>query len=164
MTATNALQAKYLEILGSSPYIASVRKPGRTIIGMETYVYNVVVGAPFSLLYNVDVRAQLQMQADSDFVLSYLSGCVNINPNGDMKSNRNLTLQIQDTSTGKLFFNQPTVMTLVCGGGGFPFIFAAPRVIDANTTLQFTVRNRDSAQNYSQAYLSLGGTRIFYAS
>lgn len=163
MTSPASIQAKYLELLSNSPYIASVRKPGRTIIGMETYVYNVVVGTAGSLTLGTDVQATLETQSDSDFVLSYLSACVNITANGDMKSNRNLTLQIQDTSTGKLFFNVPTVMTLVAGGGGFPFIFPAPRVINANATLLFTVRNRDATTNYNQAFLSLGGTRIFYA-
>lgn len=165
MPSQNIFQQKYLEILADSPYIRSVRKPGRTIIGLETYTYNAVVGTaarPLTLA-NGDVTAQLDTEADSDFVLAYLSACVNITANADMKVNRNLTLQIQDTSTGKTFFSAPSVMTLVAGGGGFPFIFPAPRVIDANTTLLFTVRNRDVTQDYNQAFLSLGGTRIFYA-
>lgn len=162
---SNDFQAKYLQILADSPYIRSVAKPGRVIVGMETYVYNAVVGTaaiPLTLA-NGAVQATLDTQADSDFVLTYLSASVNIASNGDMKVNRNLTLQIQDTSTGKLFFNVPSVMTLVAGAGGFPFIFPAPRVINANTTLLFTVQNRDATQDYNQAFISLGGTRIFYA-
>lgn len=163
--AANDFQQKYLQILADSPYIRSVAKPGRTILGIETYVYNATVGTaaiPLTLA-NGAVTATLDTQADSDFVLTYLSASVNITANGDMKVNRNLTLQIQDTSTGKLFFNNPTVMTLVAGAGGFPFIFPAPRVINANTTLLFTVQNRDTTQDYNQAFLALGGSRIFYA-
>lgn len=165
MAAANIFQQKYLEIVANSDYIKSVRKPGRTIVGIESFVYNVVIGTaavPLTLA-NGAVQATLETQADSDFVLTYLSACANITANDDMRFNRNITLQIQDTSTGKLFFNVPTVMTLVAGGGGFPFVFPAPRVIDANTTLLFTAQNRDTAQNYNQAFLSLGGTRIFYA-
>jgi hypothetical protein len=161
MAATNIFQQKYLQLLADSPYIRSVAKPGRTIIGLETYIYNVVVGPPLN--NGVDVTATLATQADSDFVMTYLSACANINENDDMRTNRNITLQIQDTSTGKFFFSQPTVLTLVAGGGGFPFVFPAPRVINANTTLQFTCRNRDATTNYNKVFLSLGGTRIFYA-
>lgn len=163
--AKNDFQQRYLQILADSPYIRSVKDPARDIVGMETYVYNAVVGTaalPLTLANGV-VQATLDTQSDSDFVLTYLSASVNITTNGDMKVNRNLTLQIQDTSTGKLFFNVASVMTLVAGAGGFPFIFPAPRVIKANTTLLFSVQNRDTSQDYNQAFLSLGGTRIFYA-
>ena len=51
----------------------------------------------------------------------------------------------------------------MAGGGGFPFIFPAPRVIRPNTNLLLTALNRDTAQNYVQMFLTLGGTRIFYA-
>jgi hypothetical protein len=158
------LNNAYLQILANSPYIKSVAKPGRTIAALETYVYNTVIGTaaiPLTLA-NGPVSSTLDTQADSDFVMTYLSASVNITVNGDMKVNRNLTLQIQDTSTGKLFFSAPTVLTLVAGGGGFPFIFPAPRVINANTTLLFTGQNRDTAQDYNQMFVALGGTRIFY--
>lgn len=160
----NAFQQKYLQLLIDSPYIRSVAKPGRTITGLESYVYNTTVGTtalPLTLA-NGAVQTTLDMQADSDFVMTYLSAAVNITANGDMKVNRNLTLQIQDTSTGKLFFSAPAVMTLVAGGGGFPFIFPAPRVINSNSTLLITVQNRDTAQDYNQAFIAFGGTRIFY--
>ncbi len=153
-------EQKYFEWLQSTPYIQSVKRPGREIINLETYTYDVEIGGPLNL--NVDVQNTLTTHADSDFVFAQLSGCVNITANGDMKYNRNLTLQIQDQSTGKLFFSQPTVLTLVAGGGGFPFNFPSPRVVAPNASLLFTVRNRDTSQNYNQVFLALQGTRIFY--
>lgn len=163
--ASNAFQRKYTEIVANSPYIASVRKPGRQIVGFETYIYNAVIGtAALPLTFaNGAQTTTLETHSDSDFVLAYLSACVNISANADMKFNRNLVLQIQDTSTGKNFFSAPTVMTLCAGGGGFPFVYPAPRVIDANVTLLFTAQNRDTGQDYNQMFVSLGGTRIFYA-
>lgn len=165
MRPTNIFQQKYLELLTGSDYIRSVAQPGRRIVDIETYVYNVQSPAatPLTLAAGA-VQATLETQADSDFVLAYLSACFNISANADMQFNRNVTLQIQDTSTGKNWFSQPTVMTLVTGGGGFPFVNVAPRVIRANTSLLFTFQNRDTTQNYNQAFLSLGGTRIFYGS
>ncbi len=153
-------EQKYFEYLQSSPYIQSVKRPGREIVAMETYTYDLVVGGPLNL--NVDVSNTLITHADSDFIFAMLSASLNISANGDMKYNRNVTLQIQDQSTGKFFFNQPTVITLVGGGGGFPFVYPSPRVVNPNTGLQFTVRNRDTAQNYNQAFFAMLGTRIFY--
>jgi hypothetical protein len=163
--AANDLQQQYLEILAATPYLASVRKPGRTIVNMETFVYNAVIGTtalPLTLANGIQTTT-LETFSDSDFVLTYLSASVNITANGDMKFNRNLTLQIQDTSTGKNFFNLPTVMTLVAGGGGFPFVYPAPRVINANVTLLLAAQNRDTAQDYNQMFVAMGGVRIFYA-
>jgi hypothetical protein len=156
----DVFQRKYFEVLANSDYIRSIRKPGRELIGLRSYIYNVVVGP--SLLLNVPISTTLETQADSDFALAYLSASANQSANADMQFNRNLTLQIQDLSTGKLFFSAPTVMTLVTGGGGFPYVFPVPRVVNANSQLLFTVNNRDTAVNYNQAFLSLGGIRLFY--
>lgn len=154
---------RYLAMLNNSPYIQAVKRPGQEIVNLEDYTYNVTVGsAATPLVLNTDIQQTIQTHADSDFVFTYLSACVNISANADMKFNRNLSLQIQDLSTGKFFFNQSTIMTLVAGAGGSPYIYPSPRVIAPNTGLQFTVRNRDIAQNYNQFFAALRGTRIFY--
>jgi hypothetical protein len=159
----NDFAQRYLDLTNQDPYIQSVARPGAVIVKKMSYVYNVVIGQPQPLtLAALTVNASLTTLADSDFVLTYLSACVNITPAGDMKVNRNLTLQIQDTSTGKFFFSAPTVMSLVAGAGGFPFVFPAPRVIRPNTTLQLSAQNRDTAQDYNNMFVALGGTRIFY--
>lgn len=156
---------RYFDLTNQDPYIQSVARPGQTIVKKMPYEYGAVIGnaaTPLTLA-NGALAATITTLADSDFVLTSLAACVNITANGDMKFNRNLTLQIQDTSTGKFFFSAPTVTSLVAGGGGFPFIFPAPRVIRPNTTLLLTGQNRDTAQNYFQMFVILGGTRIFYA-
>lgn len=161
----NDIQKRYLELAAQSPYLRSVLTPGRQVVDFQSFVYNATIGTaalPLTLA-NGAQNANLEIQADSDFALTYLSACVNIAANGDMKVNRNLTLQIQDTATGKLFFSQPTVVTLAAGGGGFPFIYLNRRVIRANTTLLLTAQNRDTGQDYNQMFVALGGTRIYYA-
>ncbi len=160
----NDFAQRYFELTNQDPYIQSVARPGATIVKKMTYVYNVVIGsaaAPLTLA-NGPISQPVTMLADSDFVLADLSACVNITANGDMKVNRNLTLQIQDTSTGKFFFSQPAVMGLVAGAGGFPFQYAAPRVLRPNATLILTAQNRDTGQDYNQVFVALSGTRIFY--
>lgn len=161
----NDFEAQYLDVIANTPYIQSVARAGRRIVKLETFTYNVAIGTaarPLSLA-NGAVTASLTMQADNDFVFAYLSGGVLINANATFFYDRNLTLQVQDTSTGKLFFNIPTVMGLVVGGGGFPLVYAAPRVILPNTSLLFTAQNRDTGQDYLSMNLALTGTKIYYA-
>lgn len=162
---------RYAELSNQDPYIQSVKRPGQNIVKKMPYAYQGIVGGPLSptgvattplTLAAGAVQTTVSMQADSDFVLTSLAVCVNITTNGDMKFNRNLTLQIQDTSTGKLFFSAPCVTSLAGGGGGFPFIFPAPRVLRPNIVLLLTGQNRDTAVNYNAMFVTLGGTRIFY--
>lgn len=161
----NDLQTRYLQLAAQSDYLRAILRPGRQVVDFQSFVYNGVIGSaatPLSLA-NGAVTSTLDIQADSDFAVAYLSACVNLTANGDMKVNRNLTLQVQDLSTGKLFFSQPAVVTLVAGGGGFPFVFPAPRVLAANTQLLLTGQNRDTANDYNQMFVAFGGTRIYYA-
>lgn len=156
---------RYFQLTNQDPYIQSVARPGQTIVKKMPYEYGQTVGnaaTPLTFAAGT-VQATLITLADSDFVLTSLAASVQQTANSHMLYNRNLTLQIQDTSTGKFFFSAPTVMTLVAGAGGFPFIFPAPRVIRPNTGLLFSVTNRDTAGDYLTMFLTLAGTRLFYA-
>jgi hypothetical protein len=162
--AANDFADRYFALTNQDPYIQSVARPGQTITKKMPYNYGVVVGnatTPLTLFAGTITQTMITL-ADSDFVMSGLSAGVNITANSDMKFNRNITLQIQDLSTGKFFFSQPTVVTLVAGGGGFPLIYPAPRVIRPNSTLLFSAQNRDTAQDYLSLFITLCGTRIFY--
>lgn len=163
--AANDFSDRYFALTNQDPYIQSVARPGQTITKKSPYSYGFVIGdatAPLNL--GVSVSRTLITLADSDFVMTSLAAEVIQDANSDGKFNRNLTLQIQDTSTGKFFFSQPTVMSLIAGGGGFPLMYPAPRVIRPNTGLLFTVTNRDTAQNYLSMFVTLGGSRLFYGS
>jgi hypothetical protein len=162
----NDFAQRYFELSNQDPYIQSVKRPGQTLVKKMSFIYNAVIGSATQPLTfaNGPITSNLITLADSDFVLTSLSACMNLVVNGDMKVNRNLTLQIQDTSNGKFFFSQPTVTTLIAGAGGFPFVYPAPRVIRPNTTLLLTAQNRDSANDYFQMFVAFQGTRMFYAS
>lgn len=170
MSESNFAQ-RYADLSNEDPYIQAVRRPGQTILRTMPYEYGGIVGGPLSAagvattpltLAAGAVQTTIGMLADSDFVLTSLAVSVNQTANSDMKFNRNLTIQIQDTSTGKLFFSAPAVTSLAGGGGGFPFIFPAPRVLRPNIVLLVTGQNRDTAVNYNAMFVTLGGTRIFY--
>lgn len=156
---------KYLQILAESPYIKAFAKPGRPIRSIQYYCYNLRVGsAAAPLVVNVPQVGYIETQADSDFITTYMSAGILQLANGVMTFNRNVTVQIEDQSTGKKFFSAPTIMGLVAGAGGFPYVFPAPRVVNPNTNVAITVTNRDTTTSYEAFFLALHGTRIFYAS
>jgi hypothetical protein len=165
----NEFQARYLALLTSSPYIASVAKPGRAIVDVQYYAYNGRVGTDaVPLALNVPQTSTFDTQSDSDFVLTFFSACVQETAAGAMIYNANTALQIQDLSTGKLFFNVPTALGLISGAGGFPFVFPSPRVLNPNTSIAVTATNRDTLVNGGLGpvglFYAFHGTRIFYAS
>lgn len=170
MATTTDFQAKYLQILSASPYLSNVLKPGRTVADIQYYAYNGVVGLAASgnnLAANVTQVATFDTEADSDFVLTFISAAVQEVDGGPMAYNDNVTLQVQDLSTGKYLFNVPTVMGLVTGAGGFPFVLPAPRVFNPNTAIAVSVMNRDTIVNAGNGlinfYYAFHGSRIFYA-
>lgn len=171
MAKTADFQAAYLRIMQNSPYLASVLKPGRAVVDVQYYAYNGVVGFASSganLLPNVTQTTTFDTQADSDFVLTFISACAQETTGAPMSYNDNLALQIQDLSTGKFLFNVPTVMGLVTGAGGFPFVLPAPRLFNPNTTIAVSATNRDTIVNAGAGlvnfFYAFHGSRIFYAS
>lgn len=159
------LQDAYMAILAARPYLKAVLRPGQRLVGIMSYTYNVTVGSvatPLTLAAG-PISASIETHADSDFAISDISACLRTGANGDMKVNRNVTLQIEDLQTGKRFYNRPTVLGLVSGGGGFPFVWPATRLVRANSPIQFTAQNRDTATDYLDLFVALGGTRLFYA-
>jgi hypothetical protein len=156
-------QQRYLTLLQNSPYIKSVARDGKTIVNIQYYCYNVQIGSIAApLLLNVPQQNTIETQADSDFAISYMSGSVRNAAADNVLYTANVTLQLQDTATGKLFFNQPAMFPLVSGAGGFPYVLPAPRVINPNSTVLCTAMNRDTTQNFTGLFLALHGTRIFY--
>lgn len=169
MPTYDDVQTKYLEVLNDSPYMKSILQPGKQAVEVEYYCYNGQLGtAALPLAPNVPQVITFDTQADSDFAVTFMTGAVQETVNSGMTFNDNVALQFTDTSTGKTFFNVPTVMGLVTGAGGFPFVLPAPRIIRPNTTIQVTAINRDAVVNGGAGpvtlFFALHGTRIFYAS
>lgn len=168
MTTLSDFQAKYLDILVNSPYISGVAKPGRKIADVQYYAYNGRIGSDaVPLAANVPQISTFDTQADSDFVVSYISAAIQEVADGPMIYNANVAIQIQDLSTGKQFFNVPTALALVTGAGGFPFVLPAPRVFNPNTSIAVTGINRDPLLNTAAGpvglFYAFHGARIFYA-
>lgn len=165
--ALDEFQTRALALLQQSPYIASIAKPGRRITGIEYYAYNGTVGSvAVPLAPGVPQTVSFDTQADSDFAITFISGAIQELANGAMVYNDNVAWQITDLSTGKNFFNVPTVFGLTSGAGGFPFVLPSPRILNPNTTLAITATNRDTVVNGGAGpvglFFAFHGTRIFY--
>ena len=154
----NDFERRALDIAQSSTYLTLYARQGQQIIGIEYFGYavemdNIAQGGAASSIF--------QVQSDSDFVCTYLSG-VAVNPAVATVDPVPLGLiQITDTGSGKTFFNQPTFMGLVLGQGGYPFLLPAPRLIAPNTNIQYNVTNL--ANGPRNLHIIMLGARIYYA-
>lgn len=162
-------QARYLSILKASPYLAAVLRPGKDPVDIAYYAYNTRIGTDaVPLATGVAQTQTIETQSDSDFVLTFLSAAVQPTAGGPMQYNANVTLQVQDLSTGKLMFSTDAAIGLVTGAGGFPFVLPAPRVWAPNISIACKVTNHDAIMNAGAGpvgvYLAFHGTRIFYGS
>jgi hypothetical protein len=158
----NDFQRRYLDILQRTDYISSVARPGREIVNIDYFAYNLRIGTDAVPIAAAAIgQGQVDIQADSDFVLTYMSGATQNAIGGALIFNSQTPIQITDQGSGKTFFNTPTIMALAFGGGGFPFLLPSPRVLNPNTSLLCAVTNNTGA-NLFGIYLTFHGSRIFY--
>lgn len=159
----NEFERRLLDIVQTSEWIASVARPNGKIINIDYYNYNIGPQGT-ATLSGIALGAAgsgiIQIQADSDFAIAYMSGSVVVG--GAAVANPVSTIQITDTGTGKTFFSAPTLFGLVMGSGGLPFYLPAPRVVAPNTNLQINVTNVAGA-GAADYYINLLGARIYYA-
>lgn len=153
----NDFERRMLDISQNSAYIAAVARQGQKIIAIDSFAYNLTIGPVPS---TTQAQGIIQIQSDSDFVLIYMQGVGVVN--NAIAINPNATVQIQDTGSGKTFFNQPTQLSLSFGNTGFPFILPSPRVIAPNTNIKVDITNIFSAAD-STYYFSFWGARVYYA-
>ncbi len=160
----NDFERRYLDILQRTDYISSIARPGKQIVNIDYFVYDIRIGTDAVPIPNgASGQGNVEIQSDSDFVMTYMSGGIQNAVNGALSFNFAALLQLQDTVSGKTYFNTPTLMALVMGAGGFPFLLPAPRVLNPNTNLPSTVTNISGGNSFG-AYLAFHGARIFYAS
>lgn len=153
----NEFERRLLDAVQQSAWIASVARPNQKIVDIEYYNYNTFIGA---VVAGTQDQSVIQVQSDSDFAITYMSGAVVIA--GAAVATPIATLQITDTGTGKTFFSAPTLFSLVMGNAGLPFYLPAPRVVAPNTNLQFNFNNIGAA-GPADVYINLLGARIYYA-
>lgn len=129
------------------------------------------IAAP--LVSGIPQQTVVAIQADSSFVLQYVSSCVLysnatvgngviFNPSG------NILLQITDTGAGEVLYSGPSLAGILGGtvAGGFcgiPMLLPIPRVIPPNSNVKIEVTQVGvSAANLAPVtvYVALLGARV----
>lgn len=163
----NEFRRRLLDAIEYSDFIATFADPTKKILGIESYAYTVDEPAANLAPGALPSPFNLVMDSDSDFVLTYLSGCAVIGTSSPLRSieyDPSITVQITDQSSGKTFFNMATPMVLIAGAMGYPFILTSPKVVRPRATL--TVAASTIAQatvTYVGFFFTLHGAKIYYA-
>jgi hypothetical protein len=153
----NEFERRLLDAVQNSAWIASVARPGRTILDIDYYNYNTSI---LGLVTATTSTAVIQIQSDSDFAIAYMSGAAIVA--GAVQNDPVALIQYTDTGTGKTFFQNPTLFSLVEGNNGLPFYLPAPRVLAPNTNINVTITNNIGST--ADFFVNLLGARIYYAS
>lgn len=160
----NEFQRKYLDILKQTDYISAIARPGREIVAIDYYAYTTSIGTAAAPVPAGGIgQAQVQIQADSDFVMTSIAGGAQQGIGAAVSYTQPILLQLTDTGSGKKYFSAQTPMAVVCGSGAFPFLLPSPRVLQPNTILQVDITSL-SANPIERISFAFHGARIFYAS
>jgi|SRR6185312_3282510 len=155
----NQTRRNLLQIARSSDWLASFKRPDKTLIDIQPYIYNGSIQATAAAAAG---QVSIPIQADSDFVMFAMTGAVINNATGGFILNPYETIQVTDTGSGKTFFSDYTLFGLVFGLAGFPYMLATPRVVAPNTNILVQINNL-SALTYN-TYIAFAGARLYYQS
>ena len=105
----------------------------------------------------------IQIQADSDFELQKLAQFCDIAGAAQTADSRVLplvTVQLQDTGTGRLLFNEAVPIPGIMGDGQIPFILPTTKLFSKNASISVQVANYSAATAYNLRLLLIG-SKIF---
>lgn len=159
----NDFERRLLDVMQNSNYIAAVARSNANILGIDTFSYNLGPNQGLAAVPALGSASALaQIQADSDFALTYMSASVV--QAGVINTLPVATIQVTDTGTGKTFYSAPTLIGLVTGNLGFPFLLPSPRVIAPNVNLKVDVTNVVAGAVAMDFFITFIGARIYYGS
>lgn len=104
--------------------------------------------------------AQLQIQADSAFMIISSAFLVVDNTTNLPVTTIAATVQLTDQGSGMNLFDRAQPIANIAGTGQLPFIFPIERVLSANSTLTGTL-TAGATTNACSYYLSLHGAKIY---
>ena len=159
----NEFERRFLDVAQNSAYLASALRQDAKVVGIDYFAYNKRLGTVAVPLANNSVTTDtIQIQSDSDFVLSYISASTLDAAGAIMANGSSALLQLTDTGSGKTFYSEATQFGLVTGSNGFPFLLPAPRRISPNVNIKIDFTNLQGAA-LGGFFLSLHGARVYYA-
>lgn len=72
-----------------------------------------------------------------------------------------VSVQINDTGSGRNIFNEPVPLSAMAGQAGLPFVLDYPRLVMRNSTLQVTFTQLTDNALYSDVFLTLIGFKVY---
>lgn len=138
---------------------------------IEHFGYTIQIGTPTNpLVDGVTQQGVIQIQSDAYFVLQYISSSV-IKPDVPMymQDSGNVDLQITDTGSGHVLYNQPSRGAVLAGTAsraltGWPLLVPIPRVLLPNTNVKIEATQRGVNGTDNQGaiafFVSLVGSRV----
>lgn len=110
---------------------------------------------------------QVQIQADSDFMIQNISASVyslaGVMQNAaSMAVSELIRVQFTDTGSGANLFDQAQPLANIAGTGALPYILPVAKILSANSQLGVQVTS-DSALADLEVYLSFGGKKLYRA-
>lgn len=143
---------------GSQNYASKFIEDGRR----DFYAYQALVT---TLAAGAQGTDNVQIEADANFYWTKTSAfgliaddAPTVAPAGVIPS---VTVQINDTGSGRNLFNEAVPLSAIGGQAGLPFVLDYPRLVMRNSTLQFTFTNISDNTTYSDVYLTLLGFKVY---
>jgi hypothetical protein len=170
---SNEYERRWIEVIKNHMDLVSALRASSAAANVEYFGYNVRIGTEAAPLLNgVTQEAVIAIQADADFVLSYISTGVLLpsvvgNLFANLTSSANVRFQITDTGAGETLFSQPIPAflasgTALTGASGIPLILPIPRIIPANTNVKIEATQLGNGANNPEPvgfFVSLIGAR-----
>lgn len=129
----------------------------QNVIGnTDYYAYG---GTVSSIAAGALSTVNVQVEADANFLANKFNVFASIAGAAQTDDSRVLplvTLQIQDTGSGRNLFNTPLALPNISGYGSLPFIIPINRVFKSNTSIQFTFTNFSAATTYRLDFALIG--------
>lgn len=127
--------------------------------GADYYFYQT---NPGSLAHGATGSSNIQIDAGTDFL--WIATTYQADSSGASQEISTLvvplvTLQIQDTGASKNLQSGPVPLNCIAGTGEFPYRLIRPRLVRANSVLNFTWTSYEAATNYSNIYFIMHGIR-----
>ncbi len=134
-------------------------------IKKDFYVYeeDFTTGTNNAVAAGATATGNINIQADSDFVLQKLTYFADISAAVQTDSSRVIplmTAQIKDTGSGRDLFEVALPVSNVFGTGVLPFILPTPKLFLARSTIAITVTNFSASTTYNLR-LSFIGYKVF---
>jgi hypothetical protein len=108
-------------------------------------------------------QGAIQIQTDSDFELQKLTAFADIALAAQTADSRVLplvTIQLQDTGTGRNLFNAPVAIPGLFGDGALPFILPTSKWFTRNASVAVQVANFSAATTYNLRVFLIG-SKVF---